>query len=712
MFVFEHHFFAAQRRDKSLKSRTKMNVKWQEQNRTSLTAALDDVRNALRDRLASQKGEESPPPPDPDSQAEEDASPPVSALDLLCELFGLSSFERKIVLLCAGLELENDFAGLCAALHGHQQRTYPTFGLALSSFPDPHWSALTPESPLRRWRLIDIEESQTLAHSPLRINESVLHYLMGLSQMDSQLTRFVEPVEGDPELFPSHQELADRMVHLLSEAVEQDKRFPVLQLYGKAGIGKTDLALAVCEALQLHLFVLPVDRIPTDSAELERMMQRWARDSALHARVLLVDAQALDEIDSLRRGALFHLLEQARGLIFLSCRDRESLRRRSVVAFEVEAPTSVGQRTIWTGLLAGQPASANEALLEQIVAQFNMGTASIRSAFADALARENRLEPGDALWDSCRTHSRRRMENLVQRIQSDRRWEDLVLSDAHTETLRNIAAHVRHRHTVYEQWGFRSKLSRGLGISALFSGASGTGKTMAAEVLANELRLDLYQIDLSAVMSKYIGETEKNLRRIFDTAEESGAILLFDEADALFGKRSDVKDSHDRHANIEVSYLLQRMESYRGLAILTSNMKDVLDPAFMRRIRFIVDFPFPAATQRRQIWQRIFPDHTPVENINPARLSQLNIPGGLIRNIALNAAFYAAEEGQPVSMSHLLPAAKKEYAKMGKTLTPTETQGWDVLKTQSRKEIIEMQTVQKKKNLVDTHTDFIIDSPL
>ena len=235
---------------------------------------------------------------------------------------------------------------------------------------------------------------------------------------------------------------------------------------------------------------------------------------------------------------------------------------------------------------------------------------------------------------------------------------------------------MRQRTTVYEAWGFAAKGSRGLGISALFAGASGTGKTMAAEVLAGELRLDLYRIDLSQVVSKYIGETEKNLRRVFDAAEEGGAILLFDEADALFGKRSEVKDSHDRYANIEVSYLLQRMEAYRGLAILTTNMKNALDTAFLRRLRFIVQFPFPDAAQRAEIWRRIFPADTPTDGLDIAKLARLNVAGGNIRNIALNAAFLAADAGQPVRMGHLLRAARSEYAKLEKVPAAAEIGGW------------------------------------
>ncbi|NEQ22779.1 MAG: ATP-binding protein, partial [Microcoleus sp. SIO2G3] len=250
------------------------------------------------------------------------------------------------------------------------------------------------------------------------------------------------------------------------------------------------------------------------------------------------------------------------------------------------------------------------------------------------------------------------------------------LPDLQQQTLREIVAQVRQRSIVYDTWGAAARNSIGLGISALFAGASGTGKTLAAEVLAQTLQLDLYRIDLSQVVSKYIGETEKNLRRVFDAAEAGGAILLFDEADALFGKRSEVRDSHDRYANIEVSYLLQRMEAYRGLAILTTNLRSAIDPAFLRRIRFVVQFPFPDTPQRIEIWRRMFPPNLPTQGLDLNRLAQLSVPGGNIRTIALNAAFLAADAGEPLRMKHLLRAAQSEYVKLEKTLTETEVGGW------------------------------------
>ncbi len=280
------------------------------------------------------------------------------------------------------------------------------------------------------------------------------------------------------------------------------------------------------------------------------------------------------------------------------------------------------------------------------------------------------------LWAACCTQARPRLDDVAQRVLSSAGWADLVLPAAPLETLREIAAHVRQRHTVYERWGFAQRSPRGLGTSVVFAGSSGTGKTLAAEILANELRLDLYRIDLSAVVSKYIGETEKNLRRVFDAAEYGGAILLFDEADALFGKRSEVKDSHDRYANIEVSFLLQQMEAYRGLAILTTNMLSAFDNAFLRRIRFVVQFPTPSVVERAEIWARIFPEATPTDGLDVRKLARLNVTGGNIRNIALNAAFLAADAEEPVRMSHLLRAASVEYAKLERPLTEAETRDW------------------------------------
>jgi SpoVK/Ycf46/Vps4 family AAA+-type ATPase len=250
------------------------------------------------------------------------------------------------------------------------------------------------------------------------------------------------------------------------------------------------------------------------------------------------------------------------------------------------------------------------------------------------------------------------------------------LPESQKETIREIAAQARWRGKVHREWGFGADGGPGLGISVLFYGPSGTGKSMAAGVIANELGLDLYRIDLSRVVSKNIGETEKNLGTVFDEAEGAGAVLLFDEADALFGRRSEVKDSHDRYANLEVSYLLQRMEAYDGLAILTTNQRSALDPAFLRRLRFAVQFPFPDPAGRADIWRRVFPARVPTAGLDVDRLAQLNVAGGNIRTMALNAAFHAAASGTAVGMDHILLAAKAEFAKLERPLPEAQVRGW------------------------------------
>jgi SpoVK/Ycf46/Vps4 family AAA+-type ATPase len=313
--------------------------------------------------------------------------------------------------------------------------------------------------------------------------------------------------------------------------------------------------------------------------------------------------------------------------------------------------------------------------LEQIADQFRLPSTGIAAA-ARELALEDSSHLADSAWRICRERARGGLEELARRIPARATWDDLVLPEPQLEMLRALVLQVRHRCRVFEQWGFSCRPGRSPGVTALFSGPSGSGKTLGAEVLAADLQLDLYRIDLSSTVSKYIGETEKNLKRIFDAAEASGAILLFDEADALFGKRSEVKDSHDRFANLEISYLLQRMEAYRGLAILTTNLKGALDTAFLRRLRFHVQFPFPAPAERERIWQRAFPAEAPIDGLDWGKLSRLAVAGGNIANIALGAAFRAANESSAVTMRHVLAAARAECAKIEKPLAENEVRGW------------------------------------
>ena len=621
-------------------------MNWIEANQRHLTAALAAVRDALEGRT-----------PAPPAAAEEISPPP--ALETLCARFGLSPFERAVLLLCAGIELDSRFGALCAKGHGEARRDHPTFSLALGTLPGPHWSALSPGAPLRRWRLIEVLSGPSLALSPLRIDERVLHYLTGVVHLDERLLALVEPVPQAGNLVESHRTVAAQV----AAAVRASDPPPVIHLSGFDPAARRAVAAAGCAALGLNLHALPASVLPADPRDLESLLRLWEREAVFSASALLLECDQADPGEAAAR-----FIEHTGGVLLVASRDPRPGRFRASVHFAVGKPTAAEQRGLWRAALGSAAAGLNGEL-DAISAQFDFSAASIRAASAQTSALP-------ALWDACRAQARPRLDDLAQRIDPRAGWDDLVLPELQRSTLREIAAHVRRRTRVYEAWGFAQKSSRGLGISVLFAGASGTGKTMAAEVLANELRLDLYRIDLSQVVSKYIGETEKNLARLFAAAEESGAILLFDEADALFGKRSEVKDSHDRYANIEVSYLLQRMEAYRGLAILTTNMKDALDPAFLRRIRFVVQFPFPDLPERAEIWRKIFPAQTPLDGLDPARLARLNVAGGNIRNIALNAAFLAADADEPVRMKHLLRAARTEYAKIEKPLTEAEIGGW------------------------------------
>lgn len=648
---------------------------WQQTNQQYLMAALALVKQRL-----SAKAEQPcdlPENPEADLSAAAERLTAPASLEVLCETFDLSTFERDVLVLCAGMDLDASIAPLCALAHGDAQKPYPTLGLALSLFPDAHWSALTPRAPLRRWRLIELGKGPGLMMRPVQVNERILHYLAGIHHLDEPLVGLIEPITVARPLVSSHQTLARQLAETWAHAAEQ-ATLPILQLAGENPTSQQDIAHRLCRDLNLKLHRLSGQDVPAQTKDLAQFLQLWERAAILSSSALLLDCT---ETQFEKHGeAMTRLLEQIRSPLIVSSRDRLHCQKRTIINIDVTKPSHQEQQLQWEQQLQDlDPAFA--PVIPSLVAQFNLNRPEIEAVCTHVLGRvdPSTLAPPELkaqLWEGCRTQARPQMDDLAQRITVKAVWEDLVLPEAQLQTLKTIAAQVRQRVKVYEQWGFSQKNARGLGISALFSGPSGTGKTTAAEILAKTLGLDLYRIDLSAVVSKYIGETDKNLRRVFDAAEGGGAVLLFDEADALFGKRSDVKDSHDRHANIEVSYLLQRMEAYQGLAILTTNLKGALDSAFMRRIRFVVPFTFPDSSQRQEIWRRIFPSETPTVGLSMARLARLQVTGGNIRNIALNAAFLAADAGEPVMMKHLLIAARGEYAKLEKTLTDNEIRGW------------------------------------
>ncbi len=659
---------------------------WRQSNQVELVRQLDAVREALERYSERVRSGEPKQPAEPLRHESGERMAPPAAIDVVCGAFGLTGFERSILLLCAGVELDARYPAACAAAQGDEQRPYPTFSLALAALPDAHWSALAPAAALRRNLLIQVGDGSSLTMSSLRIDERILHFLCGINLVDERLAPLLETSPADEDLVPSHREVAEQITATWTQAVRS--RPACIQLTGPDAHAKRTISSAACAAVGMGLLTLNAEALPATQAELETILRLVEREAVLFRAAVLVDADSLDSTDAARAASVLRLIERLPGAVLLSTRERRTPRHRTLVTIEVRKPRIEEQRGLWRSAL-GEGAQNLNGTLRELGAQFDVGAHTIRAAAIEARASvssRRRGRSGDdapsapelaaAAWSACRAQARPRLDDLAERIDTRAGWEDLILPEQQKSVLHEIASHVRRRSVVYEDWGFASRGGRGLGISALFAGVSGTGKTMAAEVIAHDLELDLYRVDLSATVSKYIGETEKNLARIFDAAEEGGAVLLFDEADALFGKRSEVKDSHDRYANIEVSYLLQRMESYRGLAILTTNLKSAVDTAFMRRLRFVVQFPFPDASHRAEIWRRIFPASTPTEGLDPDKLAQLAVSGGNIRNAALNAAFVAADAGEPVGMRHVLRAAQSEYAKLEKTLTEAETMGW------------------------------------
>jgi hypothetical protein len=674
---------------------------WLETNTRYLTGAVGWVRGLLKDRAAPAVPTVTPPPASPSAARRSwlsitrraplpvaeaaqrtvldptqrrpeigDGAPtaPPPALLVLAQRLGLSNFERNVLLLCAAMELDTSIGGLCAQAQGDPLRPYPTFALAVTLFEEAAWDALSPERPLRYWRLIEITQpgATPLTVSPLRADECIVNFLKGITYIDDRLSPLLTPL-AEPQVPPTSQRAAAEDVLRQLNAVPQGAAASTVQLLGTDAGSKQVVAGLVCQTLGLRPYRLDWSLLPAAPGDLEALARLYQRQCLLLPIALYLDAETGDGTPA---GVVDRLLSRVGGVVFLSTRNLWPDTAHAPIAVEVTKPTAAEQQAVWTEAIGTQPIAA------ALAQQFNLNAATIRElaqrATADPAADPASLR--DRLWDACRVMSRPRLDTLAQRLIPRARWDDIVLPPNETVLLHRIAEQVAWRGVVYRDWGFAERMSRGLGISVLFAGATGTGKTMAAEVLANDLRLDLFRIDLSAVVSKWLGETEANLRRLFDAAEDGGAILFFDEADALFGKRSEVKDSHDRYANIEINYLLQRMESYGGLAILATNMKSALDQAFLRRLRIVLDFPYPGVAERKVMWQKVFPPATPTADLDFDRLARINVTGGHVAVIALNAAFQAAQQGGKVTMPIIFNAARLELRKLARPINERDFQ--------------------------------------
>jgi hypothetical protein len=591
-----------------------------------------------------------------------------SGLRALQEIARLSDLEVEAVLVSLAPELDAGFGALYANLHGDPAQRAPTPALLAAlgqrSLAET-WELLHPDAPSVRFRLFEPAPERSPARpGALRLDHRVVDFLLGVNHLDERLEHAVEVL---PELpLPDRlSALADDLAAWMADP-DRTAGHTTVNLTGRPGHGREAVAAAVARALGFVPLRLDPALVAA-SPEADDLLRRLDRETLLLPAALYVDAPARDE-DRAVSAAVDHALDRLPGLVFVGSEHRWE-GRRDAVAVAVPPPTRLEERQVWKRVLAGHETAGCEGVVAELAEQFHLGPEGVVRALEEAVARAE-LETGSPvverrhLWAACRGRLGAEVGELARRLEPAHGWDDLVLPDREHEMLRRIAAQVGRRPLVYEDWGFGRTLSRGRGITALFSGPPGTGKTMAAEIIAGHLDLDLYRIDLATVVSKYIGETEKNLRRVFDAAGGGGAILFFDEADALFGKRTEVKDSHDRYANIEINYLLQRMEEYAGLAILATNRKADLDPAFLRRIRFVVAFPFPDPAHRRRIWETVFPPQAPLDDLDWAALARLEIAGGNIRNIAVNAAFLAADAGGRIGMAHVLAATRQEFDKL------------------------------------------------
>ncbi len=582
------------------------------------------------------------------------------ALDEVAALFGLSAFEVDVLLAAAAPELGLPAAGGAV-----------TFARALALLADPHWSALLPDSPLRGWRLLDLPDGLPaaeyggLSQLSLSADERVVHALAGAQTLDNRLAGRAEVgVPTCDVTAAQHQAAAD-----LGRLLLPGPGVAPVWLTGEDRLTRRQVALLAATGLGFALLVVSGEELPGNPAQADLLARMIARESGLGHRVVVVESGEPGPLVAFAQRSAFVGVP-----LVLSTPGQDTSATRELPGVHVPRTTAVERVDLVSRALALRGLSLSAEGVAR-VADHPLTPAQI----ALAVDRAGRLCRDEAALEEqlaavCRSVSTQPLHDLATVRRSRAGLDDLVLPDSARRSLQAMVATVRQRHRVHDEWGYAER-GRGLAVTALFAGPSGTGKTIAAEAVAHELGRDLVVVDLSQVVSKYIGETEKNLALLFSAAED-GSVLLFDEGDALFGRRTAVHNSHDRYANLEVAYLLQRLDTFDGIAVLTTNARENVDPAFMRRLRFVVTFPFPDAGQRAELWRLAFPDGVPTQGLSYERLGQLAVSGGTIAQLAVHAAFMAADAAEPVAMRHVLDAARIESEKLERPLAASETKGW------------------------------------
>jgi hypothetical protein len=620
-----------------------------------------------------------------------------SLLAWLQNTFGLSSFDLDILAISLAPELDRHYERVYAYLQDDMSNKKPTVDMVLnllcSSVPEKlsRRKHFTTNSPLINHRLLHLcpephQQQSTLLSYRLILDSQVVRLLLHQSGLDSRLTSCCQLLE--PTIYFDTLYLKADVQTALEALLREDwqKQQPLLLYFqGTDSTGKRRTAQIVAKTLEVTLLVADLAKLVEDKANFEEKLQLLWREAWFFNCLLYLDnfdILYLQDHQILYQSFLREL-EKNIGITILSGVQNWMPTATGVtglITVPFTVPEPIQRREYWQIHLKAAQVNLEDRELDVLCDRFLLTPDQIADAVATAYntARWQEIDstqdkPLPSFLNLCsaaRAQSGHDLATLARKIEPKYTWDDIVLHPNQITQLQDICKEAEYRNLVHQKWGFADKLSLGKGLNVLFSGSSGTGKTMAAEVIAHQLQLDLYKIDLSQIVSKYIGETEKNLNRIFTAATNSNAILFFDEADALFGKRSEVQDARDRYANIEVGYLLQKMEEYEGIAILTTNLRNNIDEAFERRLRFIIEFTLPDTKNRHLIWQRIFPKNAPCSpNLDLELLAQnFEITGANIRYIALTAAFLAADDGGVIEMVHLIRALRREYQKMGQVL--------------------------------------------
>jgi hypothetical protein len=623
--------------------------------------------------------------------------------------FRLSPIEEDILLLAVAPEIDLKYETLYAYLNNDVTRKWPTCDLALrllSLDRSQRMSLreyLVPQASLFRDGLLcpihPAPERPSWLASGFSLTPSVSHFLLGHSYLPPELAPFIEhrmPTARWEEL-PASSELHMQLWQVVNffKNAQPTRPAPMLILEGRYGAGRGQAAEVVCQELGLSLLRVDMKAIMASTELLHKTTQALVlQQRLLDAAIYLENGEALFDKEGHPLPEAHRIippLTQGGGLVFFACTPstswQELLRGQRCLAFHFGEPDYTHRQRLWETYLTQTGNLAPARDIESLANRFILTPGQIKDA-VNAASDYSHLhgEPVgtprfEVLMNAARAQSGQSLGNLAPKVVTAHGWDDLVLPPATLKRVKEIAAAIKYRHVVYAQWGFERRVASGKGLKVLFTGASGTGKTMTAGVIAKDLELDLYKIDLSGVVSKYIGETEKNLERIFRAAHDSNAILFFDEADALFGKRSEVKDAHDRYANIEIAYLLQRMEEHEGAVILASNLSKNIDEAFSRRMHYVLEFPLPDEHHRELLWRGMFPPEVPLgEDVDCRFLAkQFPISGGDIRNVALDAAFLAAQDGKVITMNQLVKAMARQMMKQGRIPSPTDFKQYHVL---------------------------------